>query len=331
MDPETLKSRLNSENFERITLSFYRYVIQEDVHSLRDMLYSEWESLGVLGRIYVAREGINAQLSLPESNYEKFLKHLDSIYPNMPIKKALSGESDSFYKLIVRVKNRILADGLVEDSYDVTNVGKHLTAKEFNEAMEQEETIVVDIRNHYESEIGHFKGALLPDADNFREELPLVKEMLQGKENHKILLYCTGGIRCEKTSAWLKHEGYTDVNQLHGGIIDYVKQVKAENLENKFIGKNFVFDGRMGEKVSDDIISQCHQCGKPADYHRNCEWQACHLLFIQCEECEKSMQGCCSQDCLNYLMLPEDEKKVLRKRIIQDREGFFHSKRRWKK
>ena len=128
------------------------------------------------------------------------------------------------------------------------------------------------MRNHYESEIGRFKGAICPETETFREELPVVKKLLEGKERKKILLYCTGGIRCEKTSAYLKHYGFTDVNQLHGGIIDYVRQLKQDtSLKNNFQGRNFVFDERRGERVSNDIISDCHQCGSACDVHVNCK------------------------------------------------------------
>ena len=114
----------------------------------------------------------------------------------------------------------------------------------------------------------------------------------KGKEDKKILLYCTGGMRCEKTSAYLKHEGFEDVNQLHGGIIDYARQIEAENLENNFIGKNFVFDERRGERVSDDIISSCHQCGESCDNHTNCNYLDCNLLFIQCDSCKSEFENC---------------------------------------
>ncbi|GIR58486.1 MAG: hypothetical protein CM15mP65_10670 [Crocinitomicaceae bacterium] len=123
-------------------------------------------------------------------------------------------------------------------------MGNHLNAKQWNEAIDKGAT-VVDMRNHYESEIGHFRSAILPEAETFREELPMVEEILKGKEDENILLYCTGGIRCEKASAYLKHKGFHSVNQLYGGIINYVHEVKKDELENKFIGKNFVFDDRL--------------------------------------------------------------------------------------
>ena len=137
---------------------------------------------------------------------------------DIPLKIAVEDDGKSFFKLMIKVREQIVADGLPIDEYDVTNVGEHLNAREWNKALEQG-AIVVDMRNHYESEIGHFENAICPQSETFRDELPEVKVMLKGKENKKVLLYCTGGIRCEKTSAYLKHHGFEDVNQLHGGII----------------------------------------------------------------------------------------------------------------
>ena len=125
----------------------------------------------------------------------------------------------------------------------------------------------------------------------------MVKDILKGKEDKKILLYCTGGIRCEKASAYLKHHGFNDVNQLHGGIIEYARQIKSKGLESKFKGKNFVFDERMGERITDDVISRCYQCGSLCDSHYNCANDGCHLLFIQCETCREKFEACCSDEC----------------------------------
>lgn len=318
-DKKILKKKLLEENFRRITLSFYRYVILEDVDSMRDQLYQQLDELNVFGRIYIAREGINAQISVPEFNWEKFISLFNSHiqFKNVDLKIAVEDDGKSFYKLIVRKRNKIVADGLNDDAIDVTNVGKHLSAKEFNEAMQHPETIVVDMRNHYESEVGHFEGAILPDADTFKQELPMVIEQLKDKKDKKILLYCTGGIRCEKASAYFKHEGFQDVNQLNGGIIHYARQVKAEGLKSKFIGKNFVFDERMGERITEDVISECHQCRKPCDRHVNCANDDCHLLFIQCEECSEKMKGCCTPTCKTIFELPLEEQIKLRKGKIK--------------
>lgn len=325
---ETLTARLAAEQFARKTVSFYRYVKLEDPTSVRNALYSQLEALGVLGRIYLAREGVNAQASVPEHNYTCFLEGIRQLFPDIPMKIAVEESTESFFKLVVKVRTKILADGLSDDAYDVSNVGKHLNAKEFNEALAVEGAIVVDVRNYFESEIGHFHNALRPNVDSFRDELPVISEMLAGQQDKKVLLYCTGGIRCEKASAWLKHQGFHDVNQLHGGIIDYARQVKAEGLENKFIGKNFVFDARMGEKITEEIISHCHQCGKPADSHTNCRWAACHLLYIQCDKCAVAMDGCCTPECRANLALPSEEQERVMREITASTPAFFRSRRR---
>lgn len=308
--PEELRKLREAENFKRRTVSFYRYVKLGDPRQLRDELYAEWWEMDCLGRVYLAGEGINAQMSVPEHHWQNFADRLYARpqFAGIPFKIALEETAPSFLKLTVKVRPKIVADGLNEEEWDVTNVGRHLTAREWNEAMESGRAIVVDMRNHYESEIGHFEGAVLPESETFREELPEVLEKLRGQEDRKVLLYCTGGIRCEKTSAYLRHHGFEDVNQLHGGIIDYARQIKEEKLPNKFRGKNFVFDQRLGERVDEQVIARCHQCGTPCDTHVNCANQDCNLLFIQCKACAEAMDGCCSQECVDYRHLPAEEQ-----------------------
>lgn len=330
-DKETLRKKLAQENFERVTLSFYRYVVIQDTELYRAQLYRDFEALGVLGRIYVAKEGINAQLSIPENNFEAFKAYLqaDPKLTEMPLKIAVEDDKESFIKLIVRVKNKVVADGLDDDTFDVTNVGTHLNAEEFNKALENPDTIVIDMRNHYESEVGHFEGALLPEADTFRDALHMGLDMVQDKKEHKILLYCTGGIRCEKASAWFKHHGFQDVNQLHGGIIQYAREIKQQGLKPKFIGKNFVFDNRLGERITEDIISSCHQCGKPCDNHVNCANDDCHLLFIQCDSCKEKYDGCCTINCQDIFHLPFEEQVKLRKgKVKTDTLSVYKSRLR---
>ena len=319
---------LEQEDFKRKTVSFYRYVIIDSPADLRDELYEAWKELGVLGRIYLAHEGVNAQLSVPEPHWEAFVKNVleNPLFKDMPFKIALEDDGNSFFKLTIKVRKQIVADGLPIDEYDVTNVGVHLDAKSWNDALEKGAT-VVDMRNHYESEIGKFKGAICPDVETFKEELPEVKKMLEGKEDEQILLYCTGGIRCEKTSAYLKHHGFQDINQLHGGIIDYARQLDSdESLNNNFEGKNFVFDERRGERISDDVISSCHQCGDPFDTHVNCKNVNCNLLFLQCDNCKEKYENCCSVDCIEIVNLPFEESKQLRKGT--DNKKMYYSHKR---
>jgi UPF0176 protein len=303
---------------QRLTLSFYAYAQIPDPTQFRNDLFLAWNPLEVLGRIYVAHEGINAQLSLPADNFYAFKDSIETYAFMKGIRLNIAVEQDdhSFLKLTVKVRDKIVADGLVDETFDVTNIGIHLKAKEFNELLEDPNTIVVDMRNHYESEIGHFTNAIKPDVDTFRESLPIIEDQLAAhKEDKKLLMYCTGGIRCEKASAYFKHRGFENVYQLEGGIIEYTRQVKEEGLQSKFIGKNFVFDHRLGERITDDVVSQCHQCGAACDVHTNCVNEGCHLLFIQCEKCAQLMEGCCSTTCIDVIHLPEEEQKAIRRGI----------------
>ena len=307
---------LETAGTERLTLSFYQYARIGNPQLFRDHLFLSWEPIEVLGRIYVAHEGINAQLSLPASHFEEFKEHLDSILFLKDVRLNIAIEQDlkSFLKLTIKVRDKIVADGLEDNKFDVTQKGIHVNAMKFNKLLEDKDTICVDMRNHYESEIGHFKNAMTPDVDTFRESLPIIeKDLTNYKENKNLLMYCTGGIRCEKASAYFKHKGFKKVFQLEGGIIEYARQVKKNDLENKFTGKNFVFDERRSEQISDDIIAQCHQCGKPCDTHINCINEACHLLFIQCKNCREKMNQCCSNACKEITLLSDEEQKVYRK------------------
>lgn len=316
MSAEERSELIDSAGINRLTLSFYTYAKIENPQQFRDQLFIKWNELDVLGRIYVASEGINAQLSLPAPNFEAFKEYLET-YPFMRglrMNIAVEHNNKSFLKLKIKVRDKIVADGLNDATFDVTNIGVHLKAAEFNKMMDNPDTIVIDMRNHYESEIGHFTNAITPDVETFRESLPIIDEQLKEyKDSKNLLMYCTGGIRCEKASAYFKHKGFKNVYQLEGGIIEYTRQVKAEGLESKFIGKNFVFDNRLGERITDDIIAHCHQCGKPCDTHTNCKNDSCHLLFIQCDECSEKMHGCCSEECFKVVSLPEDIQKQLRK------------------
>lgn len=310
---------------ERLTLSFYQYAKIGNPQLFRNHLFIAWHTMDVLGRIYVAHEGINAQLSVPANRFKEFKEFLDGIYFLKDVRLNIAIEHDlkSFLKLKVKVRDKIVADGLNDDTFDVTDIGTHVDAITFNELIEDPDTVLVDMRNHYESEIGHFKNAITPDVDTFRDSLDIIEADLKDhKEDKKLVMYCTGGIRCEKASAYYKHKGFKNVFQLEGGIIEYARQVENLGLENKFIGKNFVFDHRRGERITEDIISHCHQCGEPCDTHVNCANEACHLLFIQCEKCADQMEECCSVECIEIIHLPEDEQKRLRQGIPNSNKIF---------
>ncbi len=342
LSPDILRARLEREGVPRTTLSFYRYVRLAQVEDLRHELYAEWESMGVLGRIYISQEGINAQVSLPTSNLEVFRAalHGREAFQNVPWKIAVEDDGKSFLKLAIKVKKKIVADGLADDAFDVTNVGEHLDAANFNRKME-EGALVIDMRNNYESAIGYFEGAYLPKADTFRGAIEEVVEWLKekpafakataGEEGAEVLLYCTGGIRCEKASAYLKHEGFTNVGQLHGGIIDYARQIKAQGLASKYKGQNFVFDERLAERITDDVVSTCMQCGTKSDRISNCQEVTCNMLLVQCEACAEKYAECCSPSCRQIHLLPEEVQRAWRKgrstrstktKAINDPEGL---------
>lgn len=325
-----LKLFLSKEEIPRITLSFYQYFAIEDPQQFRDNLYSALFELKVFGRIYIAEEGINAQVSVPVGNMEAFETYLNSFEALKGIRLNIAVDDDgkSFWVLKVKVRAKIVADGITDPAFSMTKKGKYVDAVQMNTLMEQEDTIVIDMRNHYEFEVGHFEKAIEIPSDTFREQLPMAVEMMKDKKDKNIIMYCTGGIRCEKASAYMLHNGFKNVFHLEGGVINYAKQAIKNNLPSKFFGKNFVFDERLGERITEDIIANCHQCGKPADTHTNCKNEACHLLFIQCEQCSDNFDGCCSAECKTTYNLPIEVQKELRKGIEKDSMIFNKSKQR---
>ena len=325
---DELRLRVQHEERPRTTLSFYAYTFLQDPDAFRDAFYRGLDELGVFGRIYVAQEGVNAQISVPTENLEALRSYLNTIpfLKDVRLNIAVEDDGKSFFTLAIKVKDKIVADGLNDAEFDVTDLGVHLSASAFNEITSNEDTIIVDMRNHYESEVGHFEHAILPPMETFREGLPMVAELLKPVKEKHIVMYCTGGIRCEKASAYMKHMGYKNVYQLDGGIIEYARQVEAQGLPNKFVGKNFVFDERLGERISDDVVATCHQCGAPSDDHTNCANNACHMLFVQCPSCREKYAGCCSVECSEFNLLPEDERKHLRKERVFNGTKFSKSR-----
>ncbi len=314
-DKRVLRQRMLADSTPRTTVSFYKYHQIEDPQGFRDTLFARWNDLGVLGRTYIASEGINAQISVPTENFEAFVKDLFTIdFLNGIRLNTAVDEGKSFYALKVKLRNKIVADGIEDPNFDPSNTGKYLTADEWNQQLSDPNTVVVDMRNHYESEVGHFEGAICPDVDTFREELQVVEDILQNDKDKKVLMYCTGGIRCEKASAYMKHKGFENVYHLEGGIIKYARDAKANNLDIKFKGVNFVFDERLAERISDEVIATCHQCGEPFDHHTNCLNLGCHILFIQCDKCKEKYENCCSEECQSITHLSEEEQKELRKK-----------------
>ncbi|MCX6332206.1 MAG: rhodanese-related sulfurtransferase [Bacteroidetes bacterium] len=325
-----LKEKLYQENFPRITISFYQYFSIKDPVQFRDDLYQGLNALQVFGRIYVAQEGINAQISVPSHLFENFKKYLYVIpeLNELRLNTAVNDNGKSFWALRIKTRAKIVADGIDDPNFSMENKGKYVTAQQMNSMLDSSETIVIDMRNHYEYEVGHFEKAIEIPSDTFRDQLPMAADMMKGKKEANIIMYCTGGIRCEKASAYMLHHGFKNVFHLEGGIINYANKIKEAGLESKFKGKNFVFDDRLGEKITDDIISKCHQCGAPCDTHTNCKNDGCHLLFIQCPKCAETYAGCCTQSCTDIVHLPIEKQIELRKGIDKGQQIFNKSKQR---
>lgn len=327
-----LKEKAKNDPTPRNTVSFYCYFTIQDPISMRDEWYAQLQQLEVFGRIYIAAEGINAQISCPTVHFEG-LQHFINSTPAMNdlrLNRAVDENRNSFFVLDIKVRSKIVTDGIVDPDFSMEQKGRYVNALDFNEMVKESSTMVIDMRNHYEYEVGRFKGAIEIPSDTFREQLPMAAEMFETEKERKIIMYCTGGIRCEKASAWMLHKGYKNVFHLEGGIINYINQVRDQGLENNFIGKNFVFDERLGERITDDIISNCHICGKPCDVHVNCKNSSCHLLFLQCEECQSAMQGCCSQSCTTIVELEPELQKEIRRGIATRPNIFNKSKARMK-
>ena len=325
-----LKEKLYQENFPRTTISFYQYFSIQDPLAFRDELYKSLNMLQVFGRIYVANEGINAQISVPTHLFEDFKTYLYSIkgLEGLRLNIAVNDNGKSFWVLRIKHRSKIVADGIEDPNFSMENKGNYVNAVQMNELLSSPETIVIDMRNHYEYEVGHFVNAIEIPSDTFREQLPMAAEMMKENKDKNIIMYCTGGIRCEKASAYMMHHGFKNVFHLEGGIINYANQIKEESLESQFKGKNFVFDDRLGEKITEDIISKCHQCGAPCDTHTNCKNDGCHLLFIQCPSCAETYAGCCTQACTDIVHLPEEKQIELRKGIDKGQQIFNKSKQR---
>jgi UPF0176 protein len=327
---QELKQKLYEEDFPRTTISFYQYFPIQDPQAFRDELYRALNAMKVFGRIYVATEGINAQISVPSHYFDVFRDFLYSYKPlnGIRLNIAVNDNGKSFWVLKIKVRDKIVADGIEDPNFSMENKGKYVNAQQMNQLLASPDTVVIDMRNHYEFEVGHFENAIEIPSDTFREQLPMAADMMKDKKDKNIIMYCTGGIRCEKASAYMLHQGFKNVFHLEGGIIHYANKIKEAGLESKFKGKNFVFDDRLGESITEDVIAKCHQCGKPADTHTNCKNDACHLLFIQCEECAKAFDGCCTTACQEVYHLPLEQQEALRKGEKKGMQVFNKSKQR---
>jgi len=301
---DILKYRMSLDTEERMTVSFYQYCRIHSPKEFRDNVYINFSKFNILGRIYISEEGINAQVSVPVKFYDLMKSYLHKVhcdFKNLRINKALDNNK-SFWVLRIKVRKKIVSDGINENiEFDSKRVGVYLKSVEVNQMLDDKDVIFIDVRNKYEYEVGHFKGAISIPSNTFRDQLNMMVNLFKNNKNKKIVMYCTGGIRCEKATFWMKYNGFSKIYHISGGIIGYFHDAKKNKLPILFQGKNFVFDSRLGERVSDDIISYCHQCQVKCDTHVNCRYSLCHSLFIQCSVCSDRFKGCCSDRCLSNI------------------------------
>ncbi|MFC4767599.1 rhodanese-related sulfurtransferase [Effusibacillus consociatus] len=287
-----------SEKPYRVLL-YYKYVRIEDPVEYAQQHLQFCKDLGLKGRILVAEEGINGTVSGTVEQTETYMEEIrkDPRFADM-VFKIDEADGHAFKKMFVRPRKELVTFRLEEDIDPNQLTGKYLSPKEFYEALQDPDVIVLDGRNDYEYDIGHFRGAIRPEVESFREFPEWIRENLSQYKDKKILTYCTGGIRCEKLSGFLLKEGFKDVAQLHGGIVTYGKDPEVKG--QLFDGKCYVFDERIAvpiNQVEEVIVGKCHHCGVPAEKYINCAEDFCHLQHIVCPECEEKFQGYCSEEC----------------------------------
>ncbi len=311
-----------------IMLSFYRFFKVENPESFAEMLHTLWRPLRVFGRVYVAKEGVNAQMAVQENVLEHFRLATDSVpglngfFFNLDTGNVLQGVTVAadeksyvseegncgrqpqlpFKSLHVRARQQIVADGYELDEEQLNcnvPVGKGLTPSVWHDMVDRDDVIVLDCRNAYESAIGRFISAVPLNTSYFRDTWDTLPAALEGvSQDAQILTYCTGGIRCEKVAAHLVQKlGYTNVMRLNGGIVNYASHCRETQLRSKFLGLNYVFDERMAERITNDSLAQCEMCASPVNSHVNCANVHCHTRFLQCHICSALNEGCCSKGC----------------------------------
>jgi UPF0176 protein len=288
------------KEYIRINFSFYKYFYINNPLLLKNKIEEYFYKLNVFGRIYISKEGINAQGSILKKFFYKmkyFIYQLNEHLNNVFINVGIDNTRQSFLTLKIKLKKKIVSDGLQNEYCTQKYKKKYLNAYAVNKYLKNDKTIFLDIRNYYEYKIGHFDKAISTYTLTFRDQLKEIFNYIKLYKKKKIVLYCTGGIRCEKADFIIRQKGYKNVYQIYGGIIGYINECKQKKIPIMFLGKNFVFDLRLQESISKNILSTCDQCFKKSDYYVNCMYTKCNLLFIQCISCSKKYKSFCSKLC----------------------------------
>jgi len=272
---------------------FYKFAEINNPNNFAKLHLEYCKNSGLLGKVLVAEEGINGSLSGNKDQIESYKSYLTSQeqFSDIVFKEELS-TFHPFKKMIVIIKREIIR---MDQDPDMKRTGKYISAKQLLDLYNSgEEFIILDARNRYESEVGKFKNALIPEIDSFRE-FPKALQNLKDKKDKKIITYCTGGIRCEKATAYMIEEGFTDVYQLKDGVINFCQ----EYPDTAWVGKCFVFDQRLISEIDpeNEIISGCIHCSNKCDRYVNCKNIPCDDLVILCEKCDEELRGCCSEKC----------------------------------
>lgn len=303
-----------------LVLAYYYFVPIEDPHGevLRHKAF--FEGRDVTCRIYISEQGINGQMSAKADDARAYMDWIKSnpVFHGMEFKEHTHPEQ-AFPRMTVKYRKQLVA---MDVEVDLSNRGEYVSPRQWRDMLESgEDYLLIDVRNQYEWEIGHFEGATLPPCETFRE-FPAYAQELKEKTDPaktKVMMYCTGGIRCELFSALLKQKGFQDVYQLHGGVIEYGLREGGEHWK----GKLFVFDDRLAVPLADEpseVVGSCRQCGAPSDSYYNCANMDCNELFVSCPSCFAKFKGCCQTSCMEASRLrphqPQDAHKPFRKKHL---------------
>ncbi|TVX92678.1 rhodanese-related sulfurtransferase [Paenibacillus agilis] len=282
-------------------LLFYKFVDVPNAEQLAQEHLEYCKQLGIKGRILIADGGINGTLTGTIEQTEQYMQDLkqnplfaDTVFKIDPV------EEHAFKKMHVRYKKELVTFRVDDRNLDPNVLtGGHLSPAEWHEYLQRDDVVVLDGRTGYEFDLGHFRNAIRPEVDSFREFPEWIRENMSDLKDKKILTYCTGGIRCEILSSWMIQEGFDEVYQLDGGIVTYGKDTEVQG--RLFDGSCYVFDERISVPINHTdeavIVGRCHHCEKPADRYINCELDSCHLQHIVCDECEAEHNGHCSTEC----------------------------------
>lgn len=280
---------------------FYKYINLDKLSLLREELFSSCCQLNLKGRVFIGNEGINGTLGGATEEIDSFVAYMrkSSLFFDVDFKESFA-EGECFPKLKVKIRPEIVKFGADKSTYDTKNTGVHLTPHEVHELLSNkpDNLIILDARNNFESAIGKFENAITPDIEYFRQFPQYLDEHAEMFKDKQVLMYCTGGIRCELATAYLKSKNVAQkVYQIEGGIHRYIEQFP----DGFFRGKNYVFDGRVAMKANEDILSNCVGCKKSCDEYINCINTLCNNQCIMCQPCQIKFKETCSNNCLSLL------------------------------